>query len=107
MLTTRPAKSYEPLASIDKQFALRWRHQTDAKAKPGQTFNTSVNIVKGNYYPDNSYNPNQIIQNQFQSNITYSKVWNGKIPSSFTAALLHNQNTSNHVVNVTLPQHHF
>ncbi len=99
----KTGESYEPSASIDKQFALRWEHRTDAKAKPGQTFNTSVNIVKGNYYQDNSYNPNQIIQNQFQSNVTYSKVWNGKIPSSFTAALLHNQNTANHVVNVTLP----
>lgn len=95
---------YEPGASIDKQFAINWRHQTDAKARPGQTFNTSVNIIKGNYYQDNSYNPNQILQNQFQSNVTYSKVWNGRIPASFTAALLHNQNTSNHVVNVTLPQ---
>jgi hypothetical protein len=97
-------EEYEPGASIDKQFAINWRHQTDGKAKPGQTFNTSVNIVKGNYYTDNSYNPYQIIQNQFQSNVTYSKVWNGRLPSSFTAALLHNQNTQTHVVNVTLPQ---
>lgn len=97
-------EDFEPGSSIDKQFAINWRHQTDAKAKPGQTFNTSVNIIKGNYYQDNSYNPNQILQNQFQSNVTYNKTWNGRIPATFTASLLHNQNTANHVVNVTLPQ---
>ncbi len=95
---------YEPGASIDKQFALTWDHRTDAKAKPGQTFNTHVNIVKGNYYQDNSYNPNQILQNIFTSNVTYGKVWNGKVPASFTAALRLDQNTTNHIANVTLPQ---
>ncbi len=96
-------ESYEPGASINKQFAINWRHQTDPKARPGQSFNASVNILKGNYYQDNSYNPNQILQNQFQSNITYSKSWSGRLPSSFTASLLHNQNTQTHQVNVTLP----
>lgn len=96
-------EEYEPGAQINKQFAISWRHQTDPKARPGQSFNTSVNITKGNYYQDNSYNPNQILQNQFQSNITYSKSWSGRLPASFTAALLHDQNTQSHVVNVTLP----
>jgi lipopolysaccharide assembly outer membrane protein LptD (OstA) len=96
-------EAYEPGASINKQFAINWRHQTDPKARPGQSFNSSVNIIKGNYYQDNSYNPSQILQNQFQSNVTYSRIWNGRLPASFTAALLHNQNTQSHIVNVTLP----
>ncbi len=94
---------YEPGASTQKQFAVIWRHTTDPKASPGQSFNTSVNIQKGNYYTDNSYNPSQIIQNQYQSNISYQKSWAGK-PYSFSASALFNQNTSTHVANLTLPQ---
>lgn len=96
-------EEYEPGASINKQFAIGWAHRTDPKAKPGQNLNASVNIIKGNYYQDNSYNPNQILQNQFQSNVTYTRTWNGRLPASFSAALLHNQNTQSHIVNVTLP----
>ena len=97
---------YEPGATTQKQFALQWRHATDPKARPGQSFNTSVNIQKGDYYTDNSYNPSQIIQNQFQSNITYQKSWAGK-PYSLTASALFNQNTSTHIANLTLPQINF
>ena len=94
---------YEPGSKIDKQFLIKWRHATDPKATPGQSFNASVDIQKGNFYADNSYNPNLIIQNQFQSNISYSKSWTGK-PFSLTISALHNQNTATHIMNVTLPQ---
>jgi lipopolysaccharide assembly outer membrane protein LptD (OstA) len=97
---------YEPGASIQKQFAIQWRHSTDAKARPGQSFNSNVNIQKGNYYTDNSYNLNQIIQNQFMSNISYQRNWTGK-PYSFTASALFNQNTGTRVANLTLPQMSF
>lgn len=93
---------YEPGSSIDKQFAIQWRHATDPKARPGQTFNTSVNIQKGNFYSDNSYNPNQITQNQYSSNISYQKNWEGK-PYSLTASALFNQNTTTHQADLTLP----
>jgi len=93
---------YEPGATIQKQFAIQWRHATDAKARPGQSFNASVNIQKGNYYTDNSYNPNQITQNQFSSNISYQKSWAGK-PFSLAISALFNQNTTNHIADLTLP----
>ncbi|MBS1643713.1 MAG: LPS-assembly protein LptD [Bacteroidetes bacterium] len=93
---------YEPGSSIDKQFALQWRHATDAKAHPGQTFSTNVNIQKGNYYSDNSYNPNQITQNQFASSISYQKNWKNK-PFSFAASADFNQNTATHVADLQLP----
>ncbi len=102
----KTGEDYEPTASIQKSFALQWRHATDPKAKPGRSFNASVNIQKGNYYARNSYAANEIIQNIFTSNITYSKTWQGK-PYSLSIALLHDQNTLTKQVNVTLPQVNF
>ena len=98
----KTGEDYEPNSIIQKSFALQWQHSTDPKAKPGRTFNASVNIQKGNYYSRNSYNPNEIVQNIFSSNITYSKNWQGK-PYSLTIAALHDQNTQTHQMNITLP----
>jgi hypothetical protein len=97
---------YDANGGIQRSYDLRWRHATDPKAKPGRTLNATVNIQKNNYSARNSYNPNEIIQNQYQSNITYSKTWQGK-PFGLTAALLHEQNTLTKLVNVTLPQLNF
>ena len=102
----KTGESYEVNSAIQRSYSIMWRHATDPKAKPGRTFNASVNIVKNNYLARNSYDLNEVIQNQFQSNITYSKTWQGK-PYSFTAALLHDQNTNTKQVNVTLPQMNF
>ena len=99
----KTGEDYEPTSFINKSFAFQWRHATDAKARPGSSFNASVNIQKGNYYSRNSYNPNEIVQNIFNSNVTYSKSWQGK-PYSLSIALLHDQNTQTHQANVTLPQ---
>ena len=93
---------YEPGASINKQFAIQWRHATDPKARPGSTFNTSVNIQKGNYYTDNSYNPSQIIQNIYTSNISYQKNWQGK-PYLLAVSANFDQNTNTHQADLTLP----
>ena len=98
----KTGEDYEPNSIIQKSFALQWQHSTDPKARPGRTFNASVNIQKGNYYSRNSYNPNEIVQNIFSSNITYSKNWQGK-PYSLTIAALHDQNTQTHQMNITLP----
>lgn len=99
----KTGEDYEPNSTINKSFAFQWRHATDPKARPGSSFNASVNIQKGNYYSRNSYNPNEIVQNIFNSNITYSRSWQGK-PYSLSIALLHDQNTQTKQVNVTLPQ---
>lgn len=94
---------YEPNALNRKSFAIQWQHQTDPKARPGITFNSNVNVVKNNFYSNNSYNPNQILQNQYQSNISFSKTWQDK-PFNLTAAFTHSQNTQTRQVNVSLPE---
>jgi hypothetical protein len=98
----KTGEEFDPNAQITKDFAFRWTHNKDAKSLPGVNFNANVNVQTGTFFVNNSYNTNQIIQNQFQSNITYAKSWAGK-PYTLTLSATHNQNTANKQVNVTLP----
>ena len=102
----KTGENFEPGASITKDFMINWRHNSDAKAVPGQTFNASVQVGTSSYYSNNSYDPNQILQNQYQSNITYSKTWQGQ-PFGLTLSALHSQNTATKQINVTLPAFNF
>ncbi len=102
----KTGESFEPGASVKKDFIVNWRHSSDAKSVPGQTFNASVQLGTSSFYSNNSYDPNQILQNQYQSNITYSKNWQGK-PFGLTISALHSQNTGTKQINVTLPQVNF
>ena len=96
--------SYEgtPEYHKDKNFAIRWNHTQDPKARPNSSFSASVNIVGGSY---NRYNPtsvNDYLSNTFQSSISYQKSWAGKYHLS--AALNHTQSTSEHTIDLTLPR---
>ncbi len=103
----KTGEDFEPGgAKPTKDFMLNWRHQSDGKSVPGQSFNASVQAGTSSYYSNNSYDPNQIMQNQFQSNISYSKSWQGT-PLGLTISALHNQNTANKQINVTLPDINF
>lgn len=97
---------YEPNALNRRSFAIQWQHRTDPKARPGVTFNSSVNVVKNNYYQNNSYQTNQILQNQYQSNISFAKTWQDK-PYNLTVSATHSQNTQTHEVQVALPEMSF
>jgi hypothetical protein len=98
----KTGEEFDPLAQITKDFAFRWTHNKDAKSLPGVNFNANVNVQSGTFFVNNSFNTNQILQNQFQSNITFAKSWAGK-PYTLTLSATHNQNTANKQVNVTLP----
>jgi hypothetical protein len=102
----KTGESFEPGASVQKDFMVNWRHYSDPKSVPGQTFNASVQVGTSSFYSNNSYDPNQILQNQYQSNISYSKNWTGK-PFGLTVSALHNQNTQTKQINVTLPSINF
>jgi hypothetical protein len=70
--------------------------------------NFSANVVAGtsSYYANNSYSANQILNNQYQSNISFSKNWINK-PYTLTISARHSQNTRTRQVNVTLPEMNF
>lgn len=99
----KTGESYEPGASIDKDFRIVWNHTTDAKAKPGETFTANVNAGSRSFYANNSYNVNQILQNNYSSNISYSKNWIGK-PYTLTVAARYLQNTGTGTTDVSLPE---
>jgi hypothetical protein len=102
----KTGEEFEPNSSITKDFMLKWRHASDGRAIPGQTFNASVEAGTSSFYSNNSYDPNQILQNQYNSNISYAKNWQGK-PFGLTISALHNQNTATKEINVTLPSMNF
>ncbi len=102
----KTGEDFEPGASITKDFMINWSHNSDGKAIPGQSFSASVEAGTSSFYSNNSYDPNQILRNQYQSNISYSKNWQGK-PFGLTISALHNQNTATKQVNVTLPAINF
>ncbi len=102
----KTGEDFEPGASVKKDFMVNWRHSSDGKSVPGQSFNASVQLGTSSFYSNNSYDPNQILQNQYSSNISYSKSWQDR-PFGLTVSALHNQNTQTKQINVTLPAVNF
>jgi hypothetical protein len=94
---------YERNSSIGKDFNINWNHRSDPKSRPGVTFSASVNAGTSTFYSNNSYNIQQILQNQFQSNISYQKAWLTK-PYTLTVSARHSQNTQTREVDVYLPE---
>lgn len=90
-----------PTFSDNRDFAIRWSHRQDPKARPNSTFSASVNIVSNSY---NKYNPTSTanyLSNQFQSSISYQTNFDQKYFLTLNAN--HSQNTLNKTVSVTLP----
>lgn len=91
--------------SARKDFAFRWQHSQDAKARPNGRFTANVNIVSSQY---NVYNPTSTqdyLSSTFQSGISYQTKIAGK--HSLTLNASHSQNTKTKVVNITLPEVNF
>lgn len=103
---TRTGQRYDANAQQYADFSVRWSHQQNPKARPGTSFNASVNVVTSNYNRLNGVDMSQILNNSFQSSISYSKSWVGK-PFTLSAALRHSQNTQSRLVQLTLPEVNF
>ncbi len=86
----------------NRDFKFTWNHTQDPKSNPTITFNASVNIVSGSFNTFNASNVTGIVQNQFQSNISFSKTFRGT-PVSISANIRHSQNTQTRQVNISLP----
>jgi len=99
----KTGEDYEPTAQTTKDFKIRWEHHSDAKSRPGVTFNATVDAGTSTFNQNNTYTVNQILQNQFASSIALTKQWQNK-PYSLTIAARHSQNTQSRLVDVTLPE---
>ena len=84
-----------------RNFAIKWNHSQDPKARPGTSFSASVNFSSPSNSRYNSTNVQEALQNQISSSISYSKNWNGKMNLSLN--MLHNQNSRDSSYSFTLP----
>ncbi len=94
------------LRDLDKSgtraFQVNWQHSTDAKARPGVSFNASLNAGSSGYNNAIPNSPQRNFQNQLQSSISYSKVWKDK-PFNLNVNANHNQNSNTKQININLP----
>lgn len=83
-----------------RTFYVRWRHNSDNKARPGVTFSANVDAgsSKFNQFVPNS--PTRNFNNQLTSSITYAKVWKNM---NITIGANHNQNTQESKINLNIP----
>ena len=85
-----------------RSFAVKWYHNQDAKARPGSSFNASVNVQKNNFARLNSFSPTAINSNEFGSSVSYSKsVFRNR--ANISLGMLHRQNTQTRDFSITLP----
>jgi hypothetical protein len=103
---TKTGESFDPNASIRKDFRIGWTHTQDPKASPGSNFAASVNIASVGYNSLNSVEAQRMLENNFSSSISYSKSWIGK-PFSFSAALRQSQNNQSGLWVIGLPEINF
>ena len=94
------------LRDLDKSgqraFQVNWQHSSDTKARPGVSFNASVNAGSSGYNRAIPNSPQRNFQNQLQSSISYSKVWKDK-PFNLNVNANHNQNANTKQININLP----
>lgn len=91
---------------VNNSFIFSWSHRQDRTAHPTNTLGGQINIQTNNYQSRVFNDANNVLQNQLNSNFTFSKNWQNK-PISFTAAFSHSQNTATRNVNITLPNLQF
>lgn len=85
-----------------QSFMINWSHSTDQRARPGTSFSASVRAgsTKFNRYIPNS--PIQNFNNQLNSSISWSKIWDqGKY--SLNVSANHDQNNNLGLINLRIP----
>ncbi len=92
----------DPDYSSSKTMNIRWSHSSDTKARPGVSFNANVNAGSSKFNSLVPNSPQRNFTNQLNSSITYAKVWKDK-PFNLSVSANHNQNTSQKLINLNLP----
>lgn len=92
----------DPDYSSSRTMNIRWSHNSDTKARPGVSFNANVNAGSSKFNSLVPNSPQRNFTNQLNSSITYAKVWKDK-PFSLSISANHNQNTSQKLINLNLP----
>ncbi len=87
---------------VTRDFRITWNHNQDAAANPNQRFAANVTAGTSTYTTNASFTTADFLNNQFSSNISYSRSFPGK-PYRFDASVQHNQVLSDRTVSLTLP----
>ncbi len=96
----------DPDAQSSTDFRVNWSHNQDPKANPTRTFRASVNFSTSSFENRHGNNYRDVLQNQKNSSISFSKRWPGT-PFNLSANLTGSQNTRNQSVSLTLPSVNF
>ncbi len=92
--------------NVIKSYGIRWFHAMDPKSNPGTSFNANVNIQKNFSAKLTSNDPMTIVNNQFNSSISYGKsLFRNK--ANISLNLNHSQNTQTRDFSMTLPNVNF
>jgi hypothetical protein len=86
----------------NESFRWMWSHSQDSKANPNQSFSASVNFSSTQYDSYNSYDYNEVVQQQKSSSISFSKSWPGT-PFNLAISANATQNTSDSTLSMSLP----
>ena len=90
--------------SKSKSFNINWNHSRDNRARPGTSFNASVNAGSTQYNRLVANNPINNFNNQLNSSINWSKTTD---KTALSVGLSHSQNSNTRAVSVTLPNASF
>lgn len=87
-------------------FRINWTHTMDAKARPNNSFNASVQGSSSNFNQNTLVTTEQALEVQLSSNVNYVRRFQGK-PMSFSLGARHNQNLRTNQVSITAPEASF
>lgn len=86
-----------------KEFSLSWNHTMDPKFRPNTTFNINIKAASSRYNRLNTYNLNDITNNQFNSSISFAKSFGKNNRFNLNISATHSQNTQTRLVSMSLP----
>jgi hypothetical protein len=92
-----------PSAGFQRQraYSVEWIHTQDNKSNPTVRFSADVNFRNNQMFNRlNAVNSGQYLQNQFQSNVAFTKTWKG---ASLSLNARHAQNALTRQMDITFP----
>lgn len=88
--------------NLTNSFQLNYQFNQDPKVWPNSGLNANINIGQQNFKQLNVYDPNQRLNNNYNSSISFNKSFKS-IPVSLSSNVRYNQNTQSNLVSLSLP----
>lgn len=99
---TQPADPDLPNAKATNAFGVQWNHTQDPKSIPNSNFSVNLNAQSSNFYSASRVTDSRLLQTQFNSGASFSRVFPGK-PISLSLNFNHAQNLLNKSVSIQFP----